>query len=289
MPVRDCRYDGSRKLNIKDAPTGAGDERAHKQELEARTAENIARACQLQEMLMAEGREGLIVAIQARDAAGKDSLIKKVFSGLNPAGLTVHAFKAPTSTELAHDYLWRIMQAVPPRGQIGVFNRSHYEDVLVTRVHHLEKGYALPARCLTEDFYQRRYVQLRTWEQYLYENGYRMIKLFLNVSKEEQRRRFLDRMELAEKHWKLSLADMKERAQWDAYDQAYEDAINATATPESPWYVVPADNKWYTRYLVSQILADTLESMNPAYPPLDSAEAAKIPAAIAQLEREEYN
>lgn len=289
MPVRDCRYDGSRKLNIKAAPTGAGDEREYKQKLEARTAENIARACQLQEMLMAEGREGLIVAIQARDAAGKDSLIKKVFSGLNPAGLTVHAFKAPTSTELAHDYLWRIMQAVPPRGQIGVFNRSHYEDVLVTRVHHLEKGYALPQRCLTEDFYQRRYAQLRAWEQYLYENGYRMIKLFLNVSKEEQRKRFLDRMELAEKHWKLSLADMKERARWDEYDRAYEDAINATATPESPWYVVPADNKWYTRYLVSQILVDTLESMNPAYPPLDSAEAAKIPAAIAQLEREEYN
>ena len=289
MPVRDCRYDGSRKLNIKAAPTGAGDEREHKQELEERTAENIARACRLQEKLMAEGREGLIVAIQARDAAGKDSLIKKVFSGLNPAGLQVHAFKAPNGTELAHDYLWRIMQAMPPRGQIGVFNRSHYEDVLVTRVHHMEKGYALPARCLTEDFYQRRYAQLRSWEQYLYENGYRMIKLFLNVSKEEQRRRFLDRMELPEKHWKLSLADMKERAQWDAYDQAYEDAINATATPESPWYVVPADNKWYTRYLVSQILADTLEEMNPAWPPLDSAEAAKIPAAIAQLEREEYN
>ncbi|MGN0971700.1 MAG: PPK2 family polyphosphate kinase, partial [Aristaeellaceae bacterium] len=289
MPVRDCRFDGSRKLNIKTAPTGAGSQREHKQELEARTAENIARACQLQEMLMAEGREGLIVAIQARDAAGKDSLIKKVFSGLNPAGLTVHAFKAPTSKELSHDYLWRIMQAVPPRGQIGVFNRSHYEDVLVTRVHHLEKGYAMPQRCLTEDFYPRRYAQLRSWEQYLYENGYRMIKLFLNVSKEEQRKRFLDRMELAEKHWKLSLADMKERAQWDEYDQAYEDAINATATPESPWYVVPADNKWYTRYLVSQILVDTLEAMNPAWPPLDSAEAAKIPAAIAQLEREEYN
>ena len=226
------------------------------------------------------------MAIQARDAAGKDSLIKKVFSGLNPAGLTVHAFKAPTSTELAHDYLWRIMQAVPPRGQIGVFNRSHYEDVLVTRVHHLEKGYALPQRCLTEDFYQRRYAQLRAWEQYLYENGYRMIKLFLNVSKEEQRTWFLDRMELAEKHWKLSLADMKERAQWDEYDRAYEDAINATATPESPWYVVPADNKWYTRYLVSQILVDTLEEMNPQYPPLDSAEAAKLPQVMAGLEQE---
>ena len=238
---------------------------------------------------MAAGEEGLIIAIQARDAAGKDSLIKKVFSGLNPAGLEVHSFKAPSKTELEHDYLWRIMQAMPPRGHIGIFNRSHYEDVLVTRVHHMEKTYRLAPRCVTADFYERRYRQLKNWEQYLYENGYRVVKLFLNVSKDEQRQRFLDRMELAEKHWKLSLADMKERAAWDAYDQAYEDAINATATPEAPWYVIPADNKWYTRYLVSQILVDTLAMMNPQYPPLDAAEAARIPAAIAQLEREEYN
>lgn len=289
MSVKDCRYDGSRRLNIRSAATNAGSEREHKAELQRKTEENIKLAAELQERLMAAGEEGLIIAIQARDAAGKDSLIKKVFSGLNPAGLEVHSFKAPSKTELEHDYLWRIMQAMPPRGHIGVFNRSHYEDVLVTRVHHMEKTYRLAPRCVTADFYERRYRQLKNWEQYLYENGYRVVKLFLNVSKDEQRQRFLDRMELAEKHWKLSLADMKERAAWDAYDQAYEDAINATATPEAPWYVVPADNKWYTRYLVSQILVDTLEMMNPQYPPLDSAEAAKIPAAIAQLEREEYN
>ena len=286
MPVRDCRYDGSSKLNIKAAPTGAGNERERKQELEERTAENITRACRLQEMLMAEGREGLIVAIQARDAAGKDSLIKKVFSGLNPAALEVHSFKAPSSTELSHDYLWRINQALPPRGKIALFNRSHYEDVLAVRVHHLEKGYRLAPRCLTEDFFDRRFRQLRHWEEYLYENGLRMVKVFLNVSREEQRKRFLDRMELDEKHWKLSTSDMKERALWEEYDRAYEDSINQTATPECPWYVLPADNKWYTRYLMSEILVDTLEEMNPQYPPLDSAEAAKLPQVMAELEQE---
>ena len=289
MSTKDYRFDGSRNVSLKDMPTGAGDAKARKAELVQKTQENIARAAVLQEKLYAAGQEGLIIALQARDAAGKDSLIKKVFSGLNPAALEVHSFKVPSSTELSHDYLWRINQALPPRGKIALFNRSHYEDVLAVRVHHLEKGYRLAPRCLTEDFFDRRFRQLRHWEEYLYENGLRMVKVFLNVSREEQRKRFLDRMELAEKHWKLSLADMKERAQWDEYDQAYEDAINATAAPESPWYVVPADNKWYTRYLVSQILVDTLEEMNPAYPPLDSAEAAKIPAAIAQLEREEYN
>lgn len=289
MSAKEYRYDGSRKLNIRNLSTDAGEEKARKKELQQKTVENIARAAELQEKLMAAGCEGLIVAIQARDAAGKDSLIKKVFSGLNPAGLEVHSFKAPSKDELEHDYLWRIMQAMPPRGHIGVFNRSHYEDVLVTKVHHMEKDYALAPRCVTADFYEKRYVQLRNWEQYLYENGYRMVKIFLNVSKEEQRKRFLDRMELAEKHWKLSIADMKERAQWDEYDEAYEDAINATATEKSPWYVVPADAKWYTRYVVSEILVDILEEMDPQYPPLDSAEAARIPAVIEQLEREEYN
>ena len=209
-----------------------------------------------------------------------------MFSGLNPAALEVHSFKAPSSTELSHDYLWRINQALPPRGKIALFNRSHYEDVLAVRVHHLEKGDRLAPRWLTEDFFDRRFRQLRHWEEYLYENGLRMVKVFLNVSREEQRKRFLDRMELDEKHWKLSTSDMKERALWEEYDRAYEDSINQTATPECPWYVLPADNKWYTRYLMSEILVDTLEEMNPQYPPLDSAEAAKLPQVMAELEQE---
>lgn len=286
MSVNQYRYNGKRRLCLKDVPTDASDAPQSKSALVAKTQENLAEAALLQEKLFAAGQEGLVIALQARDAAGKDSLIKKVFSGLNPAALEVHSFKAPSSVELSHDYLWRINQALPPRGKIGLFNRSQYEDVLAVRVHHLEKGYRLVSRCLTDDFFERRYRQLRHWEEYLYENGIRMVKVFLNVSKEEQRRRFLDRMELDNKHWKLSTADMKERALWDEYDSAYEDCINATATEESPWYVLPADNKWYTRYLMSEILLDVLKEMAPEFPPLDSDEAAKIPQVMEQLEKE---
>ena len=284
MSLKDCCFDGSRTLKIKDLSTDVGSEKSKKQELVAQTAENITRAAILQEKLYAEHKEGLVIALQARDAAGKDSLIKKVFSGLNPAALEVHSFKSPNATELSHDYLWRLHAALPARGKIGLFNRSQYEDVLVVKVHHMEKDYAMPARCIMEDFYEKRYRQLRNWEEYLYENGYRMIKVFLNVSKETQRKRFLERIERDEKHWKLSTADMKERAEWDAYDRAYEDCINATATEHSPWYVLPADTKWYTRYLMSQILVDTLTEMDPQFPPIDPQEAAKIPQVMEQLE-----
>ena len=283
MTLEDYLYDGSRRLDMTAAPTTAGDAREQKSELNRRMEHNLERAAILQEELYASGEEGLVVAIQARDAAGKDSLIKKVFSALNPAALEVHSFKAPNSTELSHDYLWRIHCALPPRGKIGVFNRSQYEDVLVVKVHHLEQSYHIPQRCITEDFFEKRYEQLRNWEKYLYENGYRMIKLFLNVSQEMQKERFMERIKRNEKHWKLSTNDMKERADWDSYDRAYEDCINATGTPYAPWYVLPADNKWYTRYLVSEILVRTLEEMHPSYPELAPEEAARIPQVMEAL------
>ena len=286
MNAKEYRFDGKNKLVLKDMPTCA-EPAARKKELAARTEENLAQCALLQEKLFASGIEGLIIAIQARDAAGKDSLIKKVFGKLNPAALEVHSFKSPTKEELSHDYLWRLNKRLPARGKIGIFNRSHYEDVLVTRVHQMEKGYAMPQRVTQDkDFYKKRYTQLKNWEQYLYENGYRMVKVFLNVSQEEQRRRFIDRMELPEKHWKLSINDMKERSLWKEYDAAYEDAVNHTATAEAPWYVLPADDKWYTRWLMSEILLDTLRDMAPEYPPLDPAEAAKVPQAMAELEKE---
>ena len=289
MVVKEYRYDGSEKLTLKHLPTGATGLKEQKADYVQRTKENIVRAAELQEKLYASGREGLVVAIQARDAAGKDSLIKKVFSGLNPAALEVHAFKTPSKEELSHDYLWRINRALPARGKIGVFNRSHYEDVLVTRVHRMEKGYRMPERVTGDkEFYQKRCRQIRDWEAYLYENGYRMVKLLLNVGQEEQKKRFIDRLERADKHWKLSINDMAERALWDAYDEAYEDAVNATATKEAPWYVIPADDKWYTRYLVSQILVDTLETMDVTYPPLDPSEAARVPEVMEELLNEKH-
>lgn len=285
--MKEYRYDGTNRLALKELPTGAGEQAEHKEELTQRTRQNMAEAAALQEKLYASGREGLVIAIQARDAAGKDSLIKKVFSGLNPAALEVHAFKTPSKEDLSHDYLWRVSRALPARGKIGIFNRSHYEDVLVTRVHQMEKGYLMPKRVVDDDhFYQKRYRQIRNWEQYLYENGYRVVKLLLNVGREEQKKRFIDRLEREDKHWKLSLNDMAERGLWDAYEAAYEDAVNATATKESPWYVLPADDKWYTRYLVSEILADTLRDMDVSYPPLDPEEAALIPAVMERLRTE---
>ncbi len=284
VSLKDYRYNGSHPFSVSDEKTNAP-EGLDKKALKAQTTQNLLKASLLQEKLYAQGQEGLIIAIQARDAAGKDSLVKKVFGLLNPAALEVVAFKTPSKEELSHDYLWRIEKALPPRGKIGVMNRSHYEDVLVTRVHQMEKGYAMPPRVTQdENFYQKRYRQLRHWEEYLYENGYRMVKVFLNVGREEQKRRFLDRIEREDKHWKLSVDDMRERRLWKQYNEAFEDAINATATDESPWYVLPADDKWFTRYLMSEILLKTLEDMNPAYPPLDPMEAAKIPAMLTELE-----
>lgn len=287
MPLKEYRCDGSRNIVIRNLPTGAGASKAEKKALVRRTEENMAQAVLLQEKLYAQGREALVIAIQARDAAGKDSLVKKIFGLLNPAALEVHSFKSPSKEELSHDYLWRINRALPPRGKIGVFNRSQYEDVLVTRVHRMEKGYAMPERITADPaFYQKRYVQLVNWEQYLYENGCRMVKVFLNVGRDEQKARFIDRMELPEKHWKLSLGDLAERELWDAYDEAYEDAINRTATRECPWYILPADDKWYTRFLMSQILLETLTDMNPAYPPLSGADLERVPAALEKLRGE---
>lgn len=256
VSLKDYRWDGSKKLELKDAETGAP-EFVDKKTLKAQTMENLAEAAALQDKLYAQGREGILIAIQARDAAGKDSLIKKVFGQLNPAALEVAAFKAPSKEELSHDYLWRIIRTVPPR---------------VTD---------------DPDFYPKRYRQICNWEQYLYENGYRVVKVYLNVSRDEQKRRFLDRLEREDKHWKLSVDDMRERRLWKQYDEAFEDAINATATRESPWYVLPADDKWFTRYLMSEILLDVLMDVNPDYPPLDPAEAAKVPTILAELENGE--
>ncbi|MBQ2952810.1 MAG: polyphosphate kinase 2 family protein [Clostridia bacterium] len=287
MPLKEYRYDGVRPLTVKGLATDAGELAGEKKALVKKTARNMEQAALLQEKLYAAGQEGLVIAIQARDAAGKDSLVRKVFGLLNPAALQVHSFKSPGKEELSHDYLWRINRALPPRGTIGVFNRSHYEDVLIARVRQLEKGYAMPARVTGDpEFYPKRYTQLRNWEQYLYENGYRVVKVFLNVSRAEQKARFIDRMTLPEKHWKLSLSDLDERALWEEYDDAYEAAINATATPEAPWYVLPADDKWFTRYLMSEILLDVLTQMAPEYPAPDEEETARIPEVLAALRKE---
>ena len=202
------------------------------------------------------------------DAAGKDGTIKYVFSHLDPNGVHVVSFKQPNSEEKDHDYMWRINRALPRRGDIGIFNRSHYEDVIVTRVHDLIKDDKLPQNLVNKNIWDTRYRQIKDWERYLGENGFHVIKIFLHVSKDEQRDRLAERILNKKKNWKFSMADINERRYWDRYQELYSEMITATSTKDAPWYIVPADNKWYTRYVVSQITLQALKKINPEFPPL---------------------
>ena len=230
-------------------------------------AQGIERLSKLQEKLYAQDRWALLVIFQGMDASGKDSVIKHVMSGVNPQGCEVHAFKAPSPQELDHDFLWRTTQCLPERGRIGIFNRSYYEEVLVVRVH--EEYLArqkLPPELVTKAIWNERFEDIRNFERYIARNGIRPVKFFLHVSKEEQRRRFLERLDDPDKRWKFSLDDVAERKLWGRYMRAYEEAIRATASPEAPWYVVPADHKWFARLLVAGAIVDALERLNLSSP-----------------------
>ena len=227
-----------------------------------------------QERFYAENKHGIIVVLQAMDAAGKDGLIKHVYTVLNPQGVRVATFKQPSSEELDRDYLWRVNRALPRRGEIGIFNRSHYEDVIVTRVHNLLKDQNFPGSDveIDKEFWQERFRQINDWERYLHENGYFMLKFFLHVSKEEQAERLIDRIKRPEKNWKFSMADINERKYWNNYQHVYADMIQATSMKYAPWYILPADKKWYTRYLAAQATLQLLEQLDPQFPALSGAE-----------------
>lgn len=281
-------FDGSRKLKMDRMPTNSKKDGVKKKEILEKTRRNQKEIFEMQDRLYAEGKEGLLIILQARDAAGKDSTIRHVMAGVNPQGVQVYSYKQPSREELAHDYLWRCIRNLPRRGMMAIFNRSYYEDVLAVRVHRLYQTYRMAERCLDEEsFFENRYRQIRHFEEYLYENSYRTVKLFLNVSADKQKERFLDRLDLPEKNWKFSESDIPERELWEEYDQAYEDAVNETATPENPWYVIPADQKWYTRYLVSEAILNVLKKMNPRYPQMPESEVQKIPEFRRKLLSEE--
>jgi PPK2 family polyphosphate:nucleotide phosphotransferase len=241
-------------------------------------AENIERMAELQDMLYAQDIYSLLIVFQAMDAAGKDGAVKHVMSGVNPQGVSVVSFKAPSSEERDHDYLWRHQKALPERGRIGIFNRSHYEEVLVVRVHPaILQGQQLPPEIKNDpDIWQKRFNHIRDWEQHLVENGTHILKVFLNVSSEEQKKRFLSRIAEPEKNWKFSTGDVRERGHWDDYMNAYEDAISATSTEAAPWYIVPADRKWFTRLAISEIIVKKLESMNLHYPVVTEEQRAAL-------------
>lgn len=283
----DYKYTGD-DFDIKKAPTKVKDSADELDKIKEQIEENLRHIRHAQKMMYARHKYGILVVFQAMDAAGKDSMIAHIFSGVNPVGFKVANFKQPTSAELRHDYLWRINKELPSRGEIGVFNRSYYEDVLVSRVHpEIILNANLPEidslSDVNDHFFKGRYQDIRDYEKYLSRNGFVIFKFFLHISKDEQKKRFLRRINLPKKHWKFSSADIRERQYWDKYQKAYEKAINATATKKNPWYVVPADDKWYSRLIVSDILTKEIEKLPLAYPVLSPDEAARLDAAKEEL------
>jgi PPK2 family polyphosphate:nucleotide phosphotransferase len=250
-------------------------------------ADGVKKLASLQDVLAAQDRWGLLIILQAMDAAGKDGTIKHVMSGVNPQGVGVWSFKAPSPEELHHDYLWRTTKCLPQRGHIGIFNRSYYEEVLVVRVHpEILENEKLPKPLVTKNIWQERFEDINTFERYLTRNGIAVVKFFLHLSQKEQKKRFLERLDTPDKNWKFSSADVKEREFWDAYQEAYEDAIRHTAKGYAPWYVVPADNKWFTRLVVAQAVVDVLKGMDLKYPKVSGPEKAALAKARQQLENE---
>ena len=246
-------------------------------ELLARGVEWLADA---QDKLYAQDRWGVLIAFQAMDAAGKDGAIKHVMSGVNPQGVQVTSFKAPSSEELDHDFMWRCMKALPERGRIGIFNRSYYEEVLVVRVHEaLLAKQKLPVQVVGKDIWEERFEDIVNFERYLARNGYLILKFFLNVSKREQKKRFMERLDNPDKNWKYSTADARERGHWNAYMKAYEDMIRHTAAPHAPWYVVPADNKWFTRLAVAAAIVEAMAGLDLHYPKVGPKEKRELAAA----------
>jgi PPK2 family polyphosphate:nucleotide phosphotransferase len=258
------------------------DTRGFKSKKEAREylQRGIGLLAEMQDRLYAQDQWGVVLAFQAMDAAGKDSAIKHVMSGINPQGCQVYSFKTPSAEELDHDFLWRTSRALPEQGRIGIFNRSYYEEVLVVRVHpELLEKQKLPRTLVTKRIWEERYEDIRAFERYLARQGYVILKFFLHVSKRVQRKRFLERLRTPDKRWKFSLADARERQHWSAYMRAYEDAIRATAAPHVPWYVVPANKKWFAQLVVGAALYDALKRLDLAYPTVDPTREKELRAA----------
>ena len=279
------RIDDGSKFRLKDVDPADTGPIESKEKAREYLRSGIERLTKLQDMLYAQDRWALLLVFQAMDAAGKDGTIKHVLSGVNPQGCQVYSFKSPSTEEIDHDFLWRTNKSLPERGRIGIFNRSYYEEVLVVRVHpEYLKAQRLPQGLVTKHIWKERYEDIASFERYATRNGIAVRKFFLHVSKKEQKKRFLERLDRPDKNWKFSSADARERERWDDYMEAYEDMIRATATHEAPWYVVPADNKWFTRLVVGAAIVEALEDMDLAYPTVDEAKKHELDVARALLE-----
>jgi len=258
-----------------------------KEDAQQKLADDIAEISRQQDLLYAQGTFSILMILQAMDAAGKDGVIKHVMSGINPQGCDVTSFKAPSAEELDHDYLWRCTKVLPRRGRIGIFNRSYYEEVLVVRVHpEILNQERLPVAKDKHEIWKERFREINQFEKYVSNNGTFILKFFLHLSKEEQKKRFLQRIENPDKNWKFSLSDAKEREHWNEYMRAYEDVLNHTSTPWAPWYVIPADKKWFTRIAVADILLHTMKSLDLSYPRVDKERKKALQAIRGTLLRE---
>ncbi|MGH9498260.1 MAG: polyphosphate kinase 2 family protein [Terriglobales bacterium] len=281
------RVDSGRKFHLKDFDPGDTGSLRSKEEAGELLERGIASMTELQDKLYAQDRSALLLIFQGMDAAGKDGAIKHVMSGVNPQGCQVYSFKTPSSEELDHDFLWRSMRRLPARGHIGIFNRSYYEETLVVRVHpEVLKHERLPPSLVHSDFWKHRFEDINCFERYLARNGIVVRKFFLNLSKKEQKRRFEERLDNPAKNWKFSAADIHERGFWQDYRNAFEETIHYTATEHAPWYVVPADNKWFTRAVVAAAIVDALEDLKLAYPKVDAAQRKQLQAARTLLEKD---
>jgi PPK2 family polyphosphate:nucleotide phosphotransferase len=277
MGIKDFRVAPEAKVRLKDWDPGDTGKFRSKEEAKKRLERGVEKLRDLQEKLYAQDHQALLLIFQAMDAAGKDSTIEHVMSGVNPQGCQVFSFKGPSAEELDHDFLWRTTKCLPERGRIGVFNRSYYEEVLVVRVHpEILEGQRLPRELVTKDIWEQRYESINSLETHLARNGTVIRKFFLHVSKQEQKRRFLSRLDEPEKNWKFALGDVKERGHWDDYMRAYEEMLEATSTKHAPWFVIPADHKWFMRMAVADVIVDTLQGMKLAYPTVGDAKKKEL-------------
>ena len=282
--IKPYRITHGKKFRLRDIDTADTGDFESKELADVLLERGVSKLDAKQEKLYALNQWSLLLIFQAMDAAGKDGAIKHVMSGLNPQGCDVSAFKAPSSEELDHDFLWRCARRLPPRGRIGIFNRSYYEEVLVVRVHpHMLKSQKIPPQLVTKHIWKNRFEDIRSFERHLTREGVVIRKFFLHVSKEEQRKRFLSRLEEKDKNWKFSPADLAERGYWDDYAQAYEEMIRHTATPDCPWYVVPADHKWFTRLVVAAVVNQTLDSLPLHFPKVAASQEAELAKARKTL------
>jgi len=279
-----------KRIKLKDYDPASTGKFKNKEDALAKLREDVARLAKYQDILYAQNTSALLIIFQAMDAAGKDSAIRHVMSGVNPQGCQVYSFKQPSAEELDHDYLWRAAKALPERGRIGIFNRSYYEETLIVRVHpELLGAQGLPPAAVNKRIWKDRFEDINNFERHLARNGTEILKFFLHVSKEEQRSRFLARIDTPEKNWKFSLFDVKERGFWDKYMNAYEDVLSHTSTEAAPWHIIPADHKWFTRVAVADIIITKLKSLKSAYPTISEEHKQELLKAREQLEKDDKN